>query len=204
MNRLLLISFLIFITACSKEQVISVKAVHMSSGQPISNFEYYVLSSHEVKGETVSETVAYGKTDFQGNGIINLKMKRSRTYTLHGVKPENACYLDSDKFSLTKSDSDLNFQFEIGSCGTVKLDIDNIGCTGPNDEMRYRIKPAFESWRPWSSAYSGCYSGLPKNLSVSTGPLKIQWNVIKTGYSYADSAEININQYAPTNFHLQY
>jgi len=204
MNRLPLILFLVFLAACSKKQTITVKAVISGSGEPVNNFEYYVLESREVKGELLSETVAYGKTDFQGNGLVNLKMKQGRTYTLHGYLPEYACHINSNKFELIKKDKNSSFQFEIVPCGTLNLNIDNIGCTGENDQMKYRIKKAYSDWSPWSAPYLGCYSAPSEQSFVPMGPLKVQWKVDKTGYSYEDSAQITISPYLVNTFHLQY
>lgn len=200
-------SILIFflLVACSKKQTISIHAVDPTNNEPIENFEYYILSEYKSQGETFNETVAYGKTNFQGNGIANLKLKRGRTYTVHGIKPEGFCYINSTEFSLPNKKQNSNIQFEVYKCGTLKLKIDNIGCTGENDKMNYRIKSSLGGWSAWSNDYTGCYTSLySQYISYPVGPLKVHWKVVKTGFSYEDSVTLNLNVYSPTSFHLQY
>lgn len=200
---LCMLSFVI--VSCSKEHTITVKANDADTGAPIPEFEYYITSTHNVNGAETYETVAYGKTGVSGIGRTTFKMKKGRSYALHAVEPLSICYINTYEYPFTGENvDDATFQFTTTPCAHLTLLIQNIGCTGDNDKMNFRMRYSYSNWGFWSKDYLGCYNNVTHLQEVATGDLWIQWKTTKSGYTLTDSVQVHIDPYQGETFHLYY
>jgi hypothetical protein len=177
----LLISLSLF--ACSKHREIKIIGRNAVTGQGYEGLQYEVVSSRTGNDGEVYRTEALGNLNANGEAFVSIKQKNSRTYSIRLFGPSNMCY-SNNVIQYFDSPYDVNgtFTFEFAKCAYLKLNINNVNCSGTSDLMNFQSKYSYSDWEGWSTDRYGCYSFMsPDYFEVPEGWRIYEWKVNRNG-----------------------
>lgn len=180
---------LLLLVSCNKERNIHVKAVNPVTNEPYSDLRVVITSSKTGLNGEVVKTVYDGNLNSDGEAMINLKIKKNRSYAIRCEQPPNNCYTKELQYYYTVHDEENpSFLFEYAECGYLKLKIDNINCDGPDDKIFFN-----RTWLEKNSygngvTKEGCFSFEGDFFELPEGQYLYEWEVTRNGNTtYYDS-----------------
>ena len=206
MNRILIIPLLLLFASCKKEETsFKIEAVNIASGTPLSNLEYYITSTHDVNGSETVKVEKSGKLDPNGEALVQVKIKKGRTYIIRILEPDGICYRNAKSLEYKEGDGENpTFRFELSACAYIRYVIQNINCQGDNDLMNFRTRYSFTKWGNWSKNYSGCYNYAQYPNEVPAGAMHLEWKTKRNGITAIDSNNVYLSPGQLKTYYLYY
>lgn len=198
---------LLLLVSCNKERNIHVKALNPVTNEPYSDLRVVITSSKTGFNGEVVKTVYDGNLNSDGEAMINLKIKKNRSYAIRCEQPPNTCYTKELQYYYTVHDEENpSFLFEYAECGYLKIHVDNIDCQGANDRILFDFEPTYID--NYSNIIPreefGCYSNEFISSKVPYGSWQATWEVTKNGNTTYYDSLFYINEGEEYVFEINY
>lgn len=182
------IMFCLFIlnvlASCNKERTIHVKAINPVTNEPYGDLRVVITSSKTGLNGEVVKTVYDGNLNSDGESMINLKIKKNRSYAIRCEQPPNVCYTKELQYYYTVHDEENpSFLFEYAECAFSKLIISNENCEGPDDQfVLYRENQIGSIDGGFGWEHMGCAYWETNGYSeIAMGEVYFRWEVTRSG-----------------------
>jgi hypothetical protein len=198
----LLISLSLF--SCTKHREIKIIGRNAVTGQGYEGLQYKVVSSKTGNDGEVYRTEATGNLDANGEAFVSIKQRKGRSYSLRVFGPSNNCYTN-EVIQSFDSPYDVNgtFTFEFAECAYLKLNINNVNCSGASDYFKLYHYGSTIDYHDYSNGNpikegGGCYSYLGSYFSdVPIGSRYYKWEVTRNNITntYYDTIYLSPGEY---------
>jgi hypothetical protein len=180
---------LMIIIGCGKKATVHIKAINAVTGEPYAGLAYGITATKTVSNGEKKVFEVTGFLDANGEAYVPIRVKTGRTYNVGTAKPPNYCYDKQPSYSFGKEDiPNLDFQFEYAACANLKLEINNINCQGPTDEIKFRRLWLHQNATNNFVTQTGCFSFTGEFFQLPIGNYKYEWEVTRNGLTtYHDS-----------------
>ncbi|MFN5982006.1 MAG: hypothetical protein ACK476_15010 [Fluviicola sp.] len=187
MKKLVVVTLLVFLFSCKKEENIHIVALNPVTGEHYAGLTFYLVQQKTTSNDEENTTLKTGTLNSNGEAIFSIKLNRKHAYMIKVEEPDNTCYNKSIQMYLDSPYDDGKFTFEFAPCGNIKLNINNVNCLGATDTFKlFHIgsSAGYESYfgtNPVKEG-SGCYSYLQSQFSdVPMGYRYYRWEVTRNG-----------------------
>lgn len=196
--------FLLIFTSCTKETTIHISAKNSATGTPYANLKYFVVEYKSAAFEGKYTTILEGNLNSNGEVFLTEKLKKNRAYIIRVDQPENVCYQTPEGFSYTYAISDgenPNFEFQFAECAYLKLNINNVNCSGQLDAFKLYHLGSDVGYLNLDAPIKigeGCYSYIGSFYSdVPMGQRFYKWEVTRNGLTetFYDTIYLNAGEY---------
>ena len=200
MKKLILLSILILLAACGKPRTIKIIAENVVTGTRYAGLSYKVVSSKTTGNGEKYQTEAAGVLNENGEAVVDIKVKKGRSYSVRIGALENICYHNElDQYFESKYDVNGTFTYKFAECAYLIENIENLNCQGASDHMVYFLKNSVNSLgssNGWE--FNGCalFNGTSYS-KVPIGHYYHEWHVTKNGVTniFYDTTYLQENEY---------
>ena len=195
---------LCLLVACKKTSTIKIIAENAVTGTRYAGLSYKVVSSKTTANGEKYQTEADGVLNENGEAMVDVKVKKGRSYSVRIGALENICYHNElDQYFESPYDLNGTFKYKFAECAYLKLKINNINCSGGGDNFKlYYMGRQVGGNEGLIGALSknenGCYSYEGSNFSdVPMGGTYYRWEVTRNGLTqiFYDTIYLNSGEY---------
>lgn len=204
--KTILLMVILLLLSCKKERQIFISATNPATGAGYANLPFKIVETKTGAFEEKFDVFYEGTLDANGEASVALKFKNNRGYEFRCNPPENTCYnkpIQSTFGDLTNPKTEFNFEF--APCANLKLEIENINCSGPSDSVRLKRFYNYAEPNGWTPYFTGCYQFVSDEyVSVSSGWMFYTWEVIRNGNlsTFTDSSYLDAGEFV--DFKVEY
>lgn len=192
------------VVSCKKERTIHISAKNVVTGLSYPGLTYYVVQKKTGLDGEEFKTMATGTLNADGEAFLTMKLKKEHSYVVRVEEPSNICYFNELAFHFANQESNFNAHFEYAECGNLKLEVQNINCEGPGDEIFFN-----RTWLEKNSygngvTKEGCFSFEGDFFELPEGQYLYEWEVTRNGNTTYHDSLFYINKDEMYTFLLEY
>lgn len=195
------------LAACKKPRTIKIIAENAVTGSRYAGLSYKVVSSKTTANGEKYQTEAEGVLNQNGEALVDVNVKKGRSYSVRIGALDNICYHNElDQYFDSPYDVEGIFTYKFAECANLKLNINNINCSGISDTMNFRSQYSFmEPDLSWSSNRIGCYNYLsPSYFKVPEGWRVYELRIKRNGFVSFKKDSIFLNNSINSTIYLDY
>jgi hypothetical protein len=204
MKNLVFIIILILLSfGCRKKQYLTIRAINPVNNKVYPGLKYSIIQQKTGNNGTVSKTIARGVLDEDGMAKVDVRILKTSPSVVIVDEPANTCFNRNITYtSGTNGSKNKEFLFEFVPCGLLKLNINNVNCTGPDDDFKLYQTGADVDYSAATGGIpraegTGCYSNLAVGFSkVPACNRFYKWEIIRSGIltTIYDTIQIHENE----------
>ena len=201
MKKLILFSILILLAACGKPRTIKIIAKNAATGASYAGLEYKVISSRTAANGEKYKTEASGTLNSNGEAVVDVKVKKGRSYSVRIGALENICFHNElDQYFESKYDVNGTFTYKFAECAYLKFRYKNTNCQNVSDHIEITRKTNLDGYFGFynPAIYDGCTDHtMTEYAQIPIGWWFFDWKVTKNGITqtFSDTVYISPNEY---------
>ncbi len=212
MNKAIIISLMILmpLVACKKEHTVKIIAKNAVTGEPYAGLAYAVKGTRTGNNGEKLVFVHEGFLDANGQATTTFKVNENLALNVGVTTPPNVCYKSSESTNgqsgawNPKEDPNPTYQFEFAECAKLKLEINNINCQGPTDEIKFRRLWLHQNATNNFVTQTGCFSFTGEFFQLPIGNYKYEWEVTRNGLTTYHDSIFTLTENQMYTFVLEY